>query len=528
MLAVTAACATQEAVKAPAERPALRPVSLPDMTDAEETVQSQLRGRFASLTLKAASPATTADELADAFGEMGKRFVAAEYLDAAESCFANAQRLAPDDMRWPYYLGHIYRFRNEPANAAGFFVQSLTLQPDHVPTLVWLGEMRLAQNRPEAAARFFNMGLARQTRSVAALYGLGRAALARQRYSEAVTHLEAALALEPQASRLHYLLAMAYRGQGDRRNADAHLRLRGDAEIPSADPLLEELGGTLQHAAVYDVRGSEAIGQRDWVDAIRNLRKAIELAPRNPVSRLNLGTALYLTGDATGALEQFEAALRLAPQSPKAHYSVGVIDAAAGRDADAIERFSAAVTSDPAYVEARMQLADALRRNGRLEESLTHYADVIKTSPAISQARFGYAMALVRLRRYQEARDRLTEAANAYPDQPDFAHALARVLAAAPDDRVRDGRRAVALTQTLIKQQQTTALAETMAMTLAETGEYEQAAMWQRQAMNGAERAGQADLLPPMSATLRLYEAHRPCRSPWRDDDPVFHPRPTR
>ena len=275
MLAVSGACAaTQEAAKAPAERPALRRVSLPDMTDAAETVQSQLRERFASLTLKADSPETKTDDLADGFGEMGKLFVAAEYLDAAESCFSNAQRLGPDNMRWPYYLGQIYRFRNEPAKAAGFFVQSLTLQPDHVPTLVWLGEMRLAQNRPESAARFFNMGLARQTRSAAALYGLGRAALARQRYSEAVTHLEAALALEPQASRLHYLLAMAYRGQGDRRNADAHLRLHGDADIPLADPLLGELGGTLQHAAVYDVRGSEAIGRRDWADAIRNLRKA--------------------------------------------------------------------------------------------------------------------------------------------------------------------------------------------------------------------------------------------------------------
>ena len=71
------------------------------------------------------------------------------------------------------------------------------------------------------------------------------------------------------------------------------------------------------------------------------------------------------------------------------------------------------------------------------------------------------------------------------------------------------------------------ALAETMAMTLAETGEYEQAAMWQREAMSGAERAGRADLLQPMSATLRLYEARRPCRSPWRDDDPIFYPRPT-
>ena len=60
-------------------------------------------------------------------------------------------------------------------------------------------------------------------------------------------------------------------------------------------------------------------------------------------------------------------------------------------------------------------------------------------------------MALVRLRRYREARDRLADAMNIYPDQPGFAHALARVLAAAPDDGVRDGRRALALVQTLLK-----------------------------------------------------------------------------
>jgi tetratricopeptide (TPR) repeat protein len=183
------------------------------------------------------------------------------------------------------------------------------------------------------------------------------------------------------------------------------------------------------------------------------------------------------------------------------------------------------VKYDPSYVEARMQLADALRRNGRLEESLSHYADVIRTSPSISQARFGYAMALVRLRRYQEARDRLADAMKTYPDQPGFAHALARVLAAAPDDRVRDGRRALALTETLLKQQKTMALAETMAMTLAESGEYEQAVKWQREAMAAAEVSGRADLMPAMAGSLRLYEAGRPCRTPWRDDDPVFYPR---
>jgi hypothetical protein len=37
-----------------------------------------------------------------------------------------------------------------------------------------------------------------------------------------------------------------------------------------------------------------------------------------------------------------------------------------------------------------------------------------------------------------------------HPEQPVFAHALARLLAAAPDDRVRDGRRALELAEELL------------------------------------------------------------------------------
>jgi tetratricopeptide (TPR) repeat protein len=495
------------------------------MTGAAESVQSQVRDRYASLRLKIDDSGTPAGGLADAYGEMGKLLIAAEYLDAAEACFANAQALAPADMRWPYYLGHVYRFKNDPAKAAAAFEHALALQPDHVPSLLWLGEMHLAQNHPEAAEPLFTRALSLQPRAADARFGLGRVALARQQYAQAVAHLEAALELAPQASRIHYPLAMAYRGQGDRKQADAHLRQRGDVEIPAADPLLAEVGGLLQNAAAYEVRGSEALGKREWAVAITNLRKAIELAPRNAGTRLNLGTALFLTGDAGGALEQFETAVRLAPESPKAHYSIGVLMEAAGREQDAIDRFSAAVKFDPGYVEAQMQLADALRRNGRLDESLSHYAEVIKTSPAISQARFGYAMALVRLRRYQEARDRLTEAVKTYPDQPGFAHALARLLAAAPDDRIRDGRAALSLLEPLLKQQKTIGLAETMAMALAEVGQFEAAAMWQREAMEGAGRA-QRDALARLTENLSLYERHQPCRIPWREDDPVFHPRP--
>jgi tetratricopeptide (TPR) repeat protein len=105
--------------------------------------------------------------------------------------------------------------------------------------------------------------------------------------------------------------------------------------------------------------------------------------------------------------------------------------------------------------EAQLSLADALRRMGRIEEALPHYAEVLRANPSASQASFGYAMGLVRLKRYGEARDRLAEASRAYPDQPGFAHALARLLAAAPDDRVRDGQRALTIMNELLKAQNT-------------------------------------------------------------------------
>jgi len=509
-------------------KPALRPVTLPDLSSASSSVQSQIREQYTSLTTAVQKADTPTADLASAYGETGKLLIAAEYLDTAESCFLNAQTLVPNEMRWLYYLGHVSRLKNDPAKAAAWFEQTLRLQPDHVPTLVWLGEMYLAQNKLDEADPLFRKALSLVPRSGAARYGLGRVALARQNYAEAVQHLEQALAIAPNASRIHYPLALAYRGHGDRAKAEAHLKLRGDVEPSPDDPLMAEVGGLLKNVAAYEVRGQEALDKRQWKEAVLYLRKAVEGAPDNAFTRLNLGTALYLTGDAPGALEQFDAAVRLSPSLAKAHYSIGVLMEAAGRDREAIEHFSLAVKSDASYVEARMQLADALRRSGQVKESLPHYAEVIRTSPGVSQAVFGEAMALVRLGRYREARDRLSDGMKSYPDQAGFAHAQARLLAAAPDAAVRDGSRSMELMQQLLKQQRTLGLAETMAMTLAELGRFDEAVAWQRDALDTARKNGREDIARRLAANLLLYERQQPCRTPWTDDDPAFRPAPAR
>ena len=498
------------------ETSVVRPVSLPDLSLASESAQDQIRRHYASLLQAIEDSDMPPLTLADEYGGMGNLLLAAEFFEAAETCYLNAQALAPDDMRWPYYVGHVYRATGAHALAVASFERVLELRPDDVPALVWLGEANLAQDRPEAAEPPFTTALSIQPGLVAALAGRGRAALARREYERAVEYLREALERAPQALSIHYPLAMAYRSLGELDKAAAHLQQRGDTEILMPDPLMQELSGLLRSVSAYESSGIRALEHGEWEAAAEYFREGIALEPGSASLRHRLGTALSLMGDVPGAREQFEEALRLSPELAVAHYSLGVMMASEGRYQDAVRRFENAVRYEPDYFEARLLLGDLLRHLERTEDSLVHYERVITIDPRVADARLGHALALVSLERYPEARDRLIEGTRLLPDQPELAHALARLLAAAPDDAVRDGQRALSLMEGLLEQQPTVETAETMAMTLAELGRYDEAATLQREVLATAREQGwPGEILEPMTENLRLYEGGRPCRTPW-------------
>ena len=447
--------------------------------------------------------------------------MAAEFRDPAEASLLNAQALAPGDMRWPYYLGHLYRTNGDIPNAMAAFERALRSAPNDAPTMVWLAEAALDQGRPDAAEPFLTRALSLEPRSVAAHYGLGRAALAQKDYVRAAQHLELALALDSKASVIHYPLAMAYRGLGNRRRAESQLQQRGTLQI-QPDPLRKALDELLR-SALADEKNADVAGNRgEWAAAAAYLRRAVALAPTRASPRHKLGTALFYLGDRRGASEQFHDAIRLSPTFAAAHYALGVLHEEAGEYRQAIESFSAAVNAEPVHVDARLGLAHSLRRSGQLGPSLSEYERILKIDPGAVKARFGYAAALIRLNRYREAGDRLAEAIDLYPNELSFMRAAARLLAAAPDDRVRDGRRALEMVHTLLSRQpRTIELVETMAMASAEMGQYGAAVMSQREAIEAAERIGRRDALQRLADNLKRYEAGRPCRTPWRADEPI-------
>ncbi len=501
------------------DRAALVPVSLPDLSRLEESVQAQVRAQHDGLTQALVDPAFPAADLAERFGALGTSLMAAENFDAAEPYYLNAQALAPGDRRWPYYLGHLHRATGQFARSVTAFERALELQPDDVAALVWLGEVQLADGQPETAERRFAHALSLRASSLAALSGLGRAALANEDFSAAVEHLERALALEPGAASLHYPLGLAYRGLGEAEMAERHLAQRGEFDIRPVDALMDALRASLQSAINLEIEGSRALDEGNIQTAIEHFRRGLELAPDSSSLRYRLATALVVLGDGPGALTQFEQVVRVSPDHTEAHFGLGMLLDVSGRGQEAIERFATVVRLRPDHLQARFRLAALLRRNGRPEESLAHFAYILEVDPAVPEAAAGYAMAMVSLQRYREARDLLSDALEVYPDQPEFAHALARVLAAAPDPRVRDGERALAILQALPEAQRRLDLGETMAMTLAELGRFDEAVTWQRNAMEGARQAGRPDLADRMAENLERYLARQPCRTPWRAED---------
>ena len=102
----------------------------------------------------------------------------------------------------------------------------------------------------------------------------------------------------------------------------------------------------------------------------------------------------------------------------------------------------------------------------------------------------------------------------ALPDDPRPAHQLARLLATARDDSVREGRLALQLAQKHLEQSRSAVHAETVAMALAEIGDFEEAVRLQRTLIEQAEEATDSRFVDRLRENLERYERAEPSRRP--------------
>jgi len=207
---------------------------------------------------------------------------------------------------------------------------------------------------------------------------------------------------------------------------------------------------------------------------------------------------------------------------------MGILLIQTGKEEEAIEHFQEANSIDPGLVAAHFQLANLLMRKGKDEDASREYATVAELNPQNRFARFMQAMALVHAGLYQQGRKMLEAASVAFPNDPDIANALARLLAAAPDPAVREESRALRIIERLVRNQQGDPFEEgiTYAMALAAVGRFKEAAFYQQALIQQVDPAREVALARQLRENLDLYSHQKPCTQPWAPDDPIFHPVP--
>jgi tetratricopeptide (TPR) repeat protein len=495
-------------------RKGLNVVHWPDLTTLEESVLEQVVTLQTELTATAKDPRVSDAVLSEGYGKLGQLYHAYSLISPARDCYLNAAVLAPKDFRWIYLLAKLDQQEGRFDDAIRRYQVARTLRPDYVAAPVNLGNIFLELNRLDDARENFQAALMIDKDNPAVNYGLGQVAMARRNYAEAVKYFEKTLAAVPGASRVHYSLAMAYRGLGETEKARAHLAQQGSVGVRVADPLVDGLQELVQGERLFLSRGKVAFEAQRYADAAVEFRKAVAAKPESVTARVNLGAALTQLGDLKGAAEQFAEAIRIEPGRANAHYNLAVILARQNKHDEAIGHLRSALTAEPQDLAARFLLAQELLKSERADEALAEYSRVVQADPNNEAALFEFVKLLYRKGQFKQALDALEKGHAQFPQKGRTIVMLTYLLVTSPDLESRNGARATDLAQSVYKATGKFQHAALVALALAESGRCNEALEWQRQAIAAAEKQENTDWLTKLRADLKRYEGAQTCRPP--------------
>lgn len=486
-------------------RAAIVPGATRQPTALEPAVAEHIRSLEASAATLAREGATNA-QLAEAEGLLGQVYHAYALSASAEPRYRAAHRLAPTDFRWPYLLAQLLQQEARSGEALALLERSRSLREDYAPLYVHLGNLHLAQDRVDEAASAFDTALAIDESAAAARYGLGQVAMSRRAYADAVDLFSRVLAEVPDANRVHYVLALAYRGLGQLDQAQSHLARQGPVGVRVDDPIVDGLQTLVRGARLWLVRGRLAFDAGRYPEAADAFRKVLATEPDNVSAHVNLGTTLAQLKDVDGALGAFRQALALDSDSRPALFNIAVLEAGRQRHDEAVRHLSRLVELDPRDQAARLFLGRELSRAGRPADALAAFEGVRRASPDDEDAVLGEVDALTALGRHVDALAAIERSYAAHPSRGRMAARLAFLLAGSPRVDLRDPGRALPLAMEVYATTGTVGHGAIVAMALAGLGRCDEALAWQRDLIGRAERE-EPTLAAPLRADLERYRA---------------------
>lgn len=353
---------------------------------------------------------------------------------------------------------------DDPQRRATLFDEAVELAPRDADVRRTRGMAHLVADRFEAAREDLAVAAEEEPDDASLQEALGMACLMADRLDDARAAFDRAIEIDPEAAGplLQRARVFALRGDGDQALADVDRVL----DLVPGDPMALVLRARI-HQQAGDVEAAladldEVLGEKPDMAAALELRGLIA-AERE---------------DYALAIRDFRRLVGRNPDDPLLLGQLGLFFLAAKQPAEAIKRFTLALDIDE---------DDFLSRRGRGDAALS-------------------------IGDHESALGDLEKAVALKPDDPSVLNNLAWLLATSPDEKIRDGRRAVelALKACEVTKWEQSHIISTLAAGHAEQGDFEAARKFSRQAVEVGH--DEPEVREQLESELASYEAGRPWR----------------
>jgi Flp pilus assembly protein TadD len=243
------------------------------------------------------------------------------------------------------------------------------------------------------------------------------------------------------------------------------------------------------------------------------IKKALEAKPRNPEFQLAMAGLLYAKGQQQQAEQIFLQVLAAHPDNASAHRLYADSQLAHGKFGDAEMHYAAAMTNSPnPDVRLLRSYASALAHNGKFQDAVAQLNEVVKREPQNAQANFELAQDLSETGHTREAIGHYEQAIKSDPKLVAALNNLAWMLATDPDEKIRNGSRAVELAERAcqINDWKEAFLIGTLAAGYAEAGQFTNAVEMAEKACTVARSNKLEEVVRRNEELIELYRAGKP------------------
>jgi tetratricopeptide (TPR) repeat protein len=272
-------------------------------------------------------------------------------VQRARELLENADELMPKDPEVALLLAKASLMAGEPPEALAVLQGVAPADRKSPERLLLMGETRALLGDLNSATDDLRMALNDSPRDPECLVAYAWLQNLQGNFAAAITTLAKARSLLPKAPWIPYGKAVSYYFLGK----------YGQAE----NACQEALQLDSKYAPAYMLRGMAKLKQMHFEAARMDMAKAVEGAPDNPLFHRELGIALYDSGKAALASEQFDFALRGNPKDAELYFWRAKSLQARGEKEKAIADLNTVIALQPGYAEAYTELAQIYSEKGQ-------------------------------------------------------------------------------------------------------------------------------------------------------------------